>query len=114
MPKVFLPTVPHRFNFTHDRREPSHDISPAEVFGTLYILLDLDEPIPDREMAKAIRTVLLTLDRADIQPDDYIVAIGDPVMVAAAVAFAIKRNGRVNMLRWDRFQRCYNPIEVKL
>jgi hypothetical protein len=46
---------------------------------------------------------------------DYILAIGDPSAIGAAVAIAANNNGgRVNVLKWDRFKNEYYPVSFQL
>lgn len=42
-----------------------------------------------------------------IEREDYIVAVGDVVLLALAIASALNRNGRAQVLRWDSKSKEY-------
>jgi hypothetical protein len=44
--------------------------------------------------------------------DDFLVLVGDPVMIGLCVAVAAELIGRVRLLRWDKRTLAYFPIEV--
>jgi hypothetical protein len=47
---------------------------------------------------------------ADFRPEeDYLLAIGDPIAIAAVSIIAAEYNGRVSMLKWDKKRQSYQP-----
>jgi hypothetical protein len=48
------------------------------------------------------------------EEEDYIVAVGDPVLIAAAAACQVEKFGSVRMLRWDRQDQRYRIMEFKI
>lgn len=47
--------------------------------------------------------------------EDYILPIGDPVAIGLAVAIAARvTDGKVKLLRWDRQERIYIPIDANI
>jgi len=47
--------------------------------------------------------------------DDFLVLAGDPVCIGIACGLAaLANNGRFRVLKWDRQDNCYYPIEVSL
>lgn len=48
----------------------------------------------------------------DMTADDYLVLIGDPVIIGICVAVAAEFLGTVKVLRWDKFSTRYVPIEI--
>lgn len=47
--------------------------------------------------------------------EDYLLLIGDPVAIGIATAVAARWNqGRVKVLRWDRQERTYYPMQLEL
>lgn len=90
---------------------PSTDVRPAEEFGELRIMFDM-------------RASRISLDKmcgplaahlSDFQPDDYLVALGDPSLIAMSAAFiGIKHSGKFQLLTWDRFARKYIRREIDL
>jgi hypothetical protein len=44
---------------------------------------------------------------------DYIVAVGDPSLIAAAACIAARATGGVvRMLKWERMSAQYIPVEI--
>ena len=50
----------------------------------------------------------------DYSDDDYILCIGDPAAIGIAIHYALMANRqRVNILKWDRREYRYYPVEVE-
>ncbi len=45
---------------------------------------------------------------------DYLIAIGDPSIIAAASGIILKRLGAMKMLKWDKRLKSYNVVEIIL
>lgn len=89
-----------------------YDISPAREFGELVYLLR-----PGNLYRDQLATTLVALRSAlaDFSLDDYLLAIGDPVAIAAAVIAASQRTGgRVHLLKYDRMSGSYASYLVDL
>ena len=57
--------------------------------------------------------VLLDRKLRTFNDDDYLLLAGDPVAIALASAIAARTNGgRLKMLKWDREQNMYFPLEA--
>jgi hypothetical protein len=90
---------------------PTIDVSPASQLGELKVLLPsgfnyptADEVVP--QLKNALR---------DFDPDnDYLLSVGDPLVIAAASALIAYEHDYFRLLKWDRQQRRYIPIMVKL
>ena len=88
------------------------DISDASEFGDLEILL------PAKEQASfstqpTIRRMVRSLSK--FSDDDYLLLAGDPAGIAIAGALAAQNNrGYFKMLKWDRLDQKYYPLEVNL
>lgn len=85
------------------------DITPASEYGEIEILLahtqSLLAPVPT---VRKLREKL-----ADFCDDDYILPVGDPVLMSTVAMVAGEMNhGRVKFLKWDRIQRRYLTITV--
>ena len=85
------------------------DLTPAAQYGELEVLLQhtqsLLAPVPTvRKLHERLR---------DFSDDDYILPVGDPVLMCTVAMVAAKmNNGRVKFLKWDRLQRAYIVIQV--
>lgn len=94
-PKVFIPSLPAR----------SVDLSAAREYGHVVTIVAGEVRMPEDLVAVA---------ETPIGPRDYIVAVGDVVLVAAAITHACRRNESARVLRWDRKRQTYDTVEVKL
>lgn len=90
--------------------KPKYDLSEAKVYGQLTVILEPGNTEP--EFAQAATDQVIAAMQ-DIDSEDYLLPIGDPVLIAiAAAAFAESTGGLVRLLRWDGRARCYTPFEV--
>lgn len=91
---------------------PGRNLTPARQFGELRLLL------PSRQILlapeQAIKTLYEKLSGQNLD-DDYLVLIGDPIAIGMSVFVAAECNGGViNVLKWDRETRSYNPVKLDL
>lgn len=88
------------------------NLSDALEFGDLDILI----PAKEQVALSAIPT-LRRMERKLVKftSDDYLMLSGDPVCIGIACALAaLANNGRFKVLKWDRLEERYYPIEVDL
>jgi len=51
----------------------------------------------------------------DFKPEDYLLLTGDPAIIGVACSIVSDiTNGRYKLLKWDRQDRVYYPIEINL
>jgi len=87
------------------------NILSATDFGELKMILPAREnmmfsPAPTVSKIKAALK--------DYSDDDYILCIGDPAAIGIAIHYALMANRqRVNILKWDRREYRYYPVEVE-
>jgi hypothetical protein len=49
----------------------------------------------------------------DFRKHDYLLAVGDPVIIGISTSMVSKAtNGKYNMLKWDRQEKRYYPLEI--
>lgn len=88
---------------------PKFDLSPAEKFGPIEELLS---PTAKPFRPRPIRDELM-LKLKDFSDDDYIICIGNPILISMAVVLAADFNdGFVNLLQWNGFKGEYVLIEA--
>ena len=47
--------------------------------------------------------------------EDWLLALGDPAIIGIAFAIASESNsGRVNLLKWDKREKTYYPVNIKI
>ena len=111
-PYVYLPSVPTRYDPISNKRIPSIDLKPAMRYGELVPLVNLQAGFRDDEIHEALETLKEGLKNYD--PEDYILCVGDPILMAAAIAYASDMSEIVRVLRWDKVKREYDFTEVRL
>lgn len=60
---------------------------------------------------KALRLARNVLDR-EMKEDDFLVLLGDPVMIAIVSSVAVEIFGKLKFLKWDRRERIYYPVLI--
>lgn len=110
MSRVFVVQRPAYFDRERQGWVNKYDLTPAEAHGELVFLLRPGNIYRDK-LEGAIRH--LEQELADYGPGDHILAIGDPVAIAATVMVAARRtNGTVSLLKYDRMEKCYDAYEI--
>lgn len=110
-PRVFVPMVPSRWDTTLSMWIPTVNIAPAERHGELNVLLP-----PDANRLHTAPLVAALKERMrDFGENDYLVALGDPSLLAAAACIAVRQTGgKLRMLKWDRRTADYLITEIAL
>jgi len=108
VPKVFIPSLPTRYDAVTQTRVPSLDLNPASQYGELVNMIE--GPTTHDHLASGI-TQIRTVS---VMPDDLIMAVGDLVLAAAAIAHACRENGSAKILRWDKLRHGYDIVEVSI
>ena len=108
IPKVY---VLQEVAGTRDGR-PKFNIMGASQYGKLEFLLpELSQIIfsPGPLIFK-LRKLL-----RDYKPTDYVLLTGDPAIIGVACSIISElTNGKFNLLKWDKQEKRYYPIEINL
>lgn len=84
------------------------DYGAAEKFGKLRdIFSNLGRTYDADKMMEHIRYTM-----RNYVVGDYLLVVGDPVLVAMVTAVALEHDPEVNFLRWNKFDFCYTPFAV--
>lgn len=117
LPKVFVVNQPLRRDPATDELKPTHNLRPAKAFGLLVHLTEPGSEIADG--AAAVEQMLEEL--YDFSAADFLLPIGDPVLIGVAVAIAAwASGGPVTLLKWNRqggrngVKPGYHPYTVDL
>ena len=87
------------------------DLTPAGKWGEMILLLKSSQSL----LAPTPMVETMTLALATFDDTDYLVPVGDPILMCAAAGIAARNNnGRVKFLRWDRRNKDYNVIQIDL
>lgn len=87
------------------------NILPAEKFGKIVVMLDQKATgtyIVPPETYTTLRKIL-----RHFNDEDYLLLIGDPILIGIATAIALKENfGTANVLRWDKQEKKYVALTI--
>lgn len=89
------------------------NIEPARDYGELNVLWPEGQGATYATGA-AIGRLKVELSKFNYEKD-YLLLIGDPVLIAiTAAVVSYWTNGRFNLLKWDRQESKYIPIKVEI
>lgn len=110
MSKVFVPMVPSSFDTSTKLWIPKLNLDPAKRYGEI---ITIAPPNANRIAIGPLMEVMREKMRG-FRKDDYIVAVGDPALIAAAVAIAVmKTGGFCQILKWDRLASDYLEVDIQ-
>lgn len=107
MARVYVVQNQHRWDHASQSFKPKFDFSSAEQYGELVSLLSpTAAPFRPEGFLPELHEKL-----AQMQPEDYLLLIGNPVLIGLTVAVAADfLDGRVQMLQWSGKDGRYLPI----
>ena len=91
---------------------PKINIIGASQFGTLKVLLP-----ENAQMILSAGLLIFKLRKLlqNYTPQDYLLLTGDPAIICVAGSIVSDiTNGKYNLLKWDKQERRYYPIEIDL
>ncbi len=110
--RVFVVQRPAYFDRNRRGWVNKYDLTPAEKFGELVFLLRPGNIYRDK-LEGALNSLKEQL--LDFGEEDCILAVGDPVAIAATVMIAsVYTGGRVRLLKYDRQSGEYCAYEIDL
>lgn len=89
-----------------------HNVTPALQYGEIVTILPPNAQILF-SVVPAVNRIKRKLE--NFSDEDYLVLIGDPSAIGIVCsAAAAKNSGRFKLLKWDRREKLYVPIQVDL
>ena len=91
---------------------PKFNIIGASEFGNLKFLLD-----ERSQMIFSPGPLIMKLKNLlkNFKPTDYLLLTGDPAIIGVVCCLISETtNGRFNLLKWDRQEKRYYPIEIDI
>ena len=91
---------------------PKYNIVGAQKFGKLKVLLK-----ENTQIVLSPGPIIFELRRLlrDYTSKDYLLLSGDPSVIGIACSVVSDiNNGRFNLLKWDRQEQMYYPLEINL
>lgn len=112
MSKVYVVQNVKQVSYKTGELESKYDHSRATRYGELVYLVDGQVRIwSQSSVLDAVADVKQRLQPITI--DDYLLLVGDPVMIGVACGYAMDRlRGRLRLLQWDRRRLDYEVIEI--
>lgn len=111
-PKVFVTQVPSRRDQQSGLWVPTVNIAPAEKFGQVETILPAGAQF--FAASETTRLIKSRLHELDYRQGDFLLPLGNPVIMAVASAIAARRsNGCLNVLVWDRQTSSYVSYELE-
>ena len=93
-------------------QEMGRNVRSAEKFGDLKVVLPDNKQIV---LSSGPLTHKLKKELSTFCDNDYLLLMGDPAIIALAVAVASDVNGgKFKVLKWDRDEKKYYDIEIDL
>ena len=91
---------------------PKINIMGASQYGTFKFLLpELSQII----FSPGPLIMKLRKSLQDYRPSDYLLLTGDPAIIGVTCSIVSEyTNGRFNLLKWDKQEKRYYPIEINL
>jgi hypothetical protein len=109
--RVFVVQQPAFYDRDKRTFVPKYDLTPAGKHGKLVIMLGPGNIFKDR-LAQATNQLKEMLK--NFNSEDSILAVGDPVAIAAAVLIAGRSTGgNIKLLKWDRISQGYEAFTVQ-
>ena len=109
-PRVFVVQRPAYRDRASGEWITKFDLSPAEKFGELVDILP-GNMFWDADTIIAQAKRILEGFNSD---QDCLLAIGDPVAIAACAIIASRETGEVTILKWDKKAQCYQPFRLSI
>ena len=93
--------------------KPTMDLSPALEYGELrFILRDWENPFSNpQSTADEVRRVM---EEEGFNEGDWILLVGNPMLIGMVAAEAARLSGGLRMLQWSRSDHCYKSVAVQL
>ena len=92
--------------------QPKYNVLGAQKFGQIVTLLPEKSQIilSPGPLIQKLRTLL-----KDYTTNDYLLLSGDPAIIGVVCSVVSDiTNGKYNLLKWDRQEKTYYPIEVNI
>lgn len=106
--KVYVTHEPFSRAGTGEMRS-KFDLTPAAQYGEILVLIPAGS-----SLISSVPTVRTLREKLrSFTDEDFLLPVGDPSIMMVAGSLAAEFNhGRFKVLRWDRHQHCYIPIQI--
>ena len=101
--------------FVYVAQQPPANINILSASDFGYLVICLPNTGPDSQVIYSVSPFIrkMTKNLQNFRPQDYLLAIGDPIIIGiCSIAINDVTNGNFNVLKWDRREYRYYPLEV--
>ena len=101
---VWVAMEPQRWDAASGAFVAQYDLTKALRYG------DLKVALAPRQSLLTLEPIVVALREkfADFRDEDYLIAIGSPILIAISAHIALQRTGGyLNLLTWDRTEQQY-------
>lgn len=110
MPKVYIPHVAMKVDKSNGQRVAVYDFTEAAFHGQLVEVLPRNVDVSDfRALPYAVKNGL-----DSFKADDFLLCVGDPIVIALCAGVLLRDLKDLNMLKWDRDTKTYHKVSVTL
>ena len=112
-PRVFVVQQPTGRDRVTQAIRNTMDLTPATEFGDLcFILKESDNPFKDiNTITRRVHHYLL---ERQYGPQDFLLLVGNPVLIAVVAAVAATHLDKLQVLQWARSEGRYHPVAFQL
>ena len=85
-------------------QQTKYNLEPAKEFGNLIIMNLWSQP---RDITSQYASMIKIMTTHGMLKDDLLLLIGNPILIGLAIHIALRRNGEVKVLVWDKVRYKY-------
>lgn len=109
MPKVYIPHNVFRFDHATQSKVPAYNFQPALLFGDITPVLPNETNLfAYQECVTKCWSVL-----QDSSSEDFLLPVGDPVIIGICAHLMAGKNGSLKMLKWEKYIKRYINVDLK-
>ena len=113
MSRVFAVQQPTGRDRDTGKIRDTMDLSPAALFGEiLFVLREWENPFSN--IQATLEEIRRVLDVDQFGEDDYLLLVGNPILIGLVTSEAADRVDSLRMLQWNRNSGHYTPLSVQL
>lgn len=109
--KTFIPYLPSRYDSLSKTYQSLLNVESAGKFGDPRLVIPLGTDIRRADFKEAAIAVAEGIE-STITAEDFIVCVGDPLLISIAIMTQHRVTGGIRALRWDKLKRAYEAIEL--
>lgn len=111
MSRVFVVQDVKRVSYRTGGLESKYDLTRAKRFGELIYLVEGQvRTFSQSSVGDAYAQVLSGL--VDFKEEDYLLLVGDPVLIGIACGVAMRSVSKLKLLQWDKRRYDYEVVEI--